>query len=100
MRKIELKQIEKLDYRELLKALVTAPAARNGSMSLDEMRRAVKILDALDRAGDTLLLEDADWVFVKDRVANAQYVRADSKIVDFADHVINAVKTEVVEVGV
>lgn len=98
MRKIELKTVDKFDYKQMLKLIVSSPTrGGSGSLNLDEVRRAVKILDLLEAANGVLLLEETDWAFVKDRVTNASYTVADRRIVDFADAVLLAATVSVTE---
>lgn len=90
MKKIELKKVDDFDYRAMLKALLATPLPGSRGLSLEDVRRAVKLLEALERADDVLLLEEADWSYVKARVSGAAYTVADARIVQFADDILSA----------
>lgn len=97
MRKIDLKNLDGFEYKLLLKNIIASPGERSNGLRLDDVRKAVKILDKLEAADDHLLLEEADWQFVKSRVEGASYVVADKRIVEFADDVIRAPEVSVAE---
>lgn len=97
MRKISLKKVDGLDYKTLLKSILAAPKDQSAGLQLDEIRKAVKILDTIDAADDAVMLEDSDWQYVRDRVKGASYVVADKRIVDFADTVIGAPEVAIQE---
>lgn len=97
MRKIALPSHEGFDAKALLRAIVASPTRRDTGLSLEDVRRAVKILEILDKGTETILLEDADWQFVRAKVESASYLVADRRVVDFADSVIKAVQIDVTE---
>ncbi len=97
MRKIVLKTMPDFDYKSLLRSIIATPGPRDGGMALDQVRKAVKILDRLEAADGHLLLEEADWQFMKTRVEGASYTLADKRIVEFADDVIQAPEVNVAE---
>lgn len=97
MRKIELKTDNGLVYRDLLKSIATAPMGGRQGLQLSEVRDAMKVADKLDAANGSLLLEEDEWRFLRDRVEAAPYTAADQRILDFADSVLNAPTIEVQE---
>lgn len=97
MRKIELKNINGFDYKQVLSGIISSPQDRNAGMHLDEIRRAIKILDLIEASDGVLVLEETDWKYVQDRVKSAPYVIADKRIIEFADTVIGATEIKVQE---
>lgn len=96
MRKVVIKDIEGIDMKSVLKTLVSLPP-KGGSMNLEDVRRGVKLLDMLDAAKDVVLLEDADWRFLRAKVEGAPYSVADKRILEIADAVIGAPEIGVTE---
>lgn len=101
MKLVELKIIEKfddngkpdnLDYREFLIQIVRTPLDPARGMSVDDMRKSVRVMDILEDAvsGSTIEMEDADHEFMRQRVEGARYMRADKAIVTFVDDIIHA----------
>lgn len=97
MRKIELKDGDGLNYAELLKTILASPPADGRGLRLPEIREALKVMDKIDAAQGSVLLEDDEWRFVRDRVESAPYSAADKRILAFADAVLNAPNVEVTE---
>jgi hypothetical protein len=59
-------------------------------ISVDEMRRRVRILDALEKADDTLLLEDADHAILKAAVEAFPFNVADAGLLRIVDDILEA----------
>ncbi len=78
----------------VIKQIISVADPQTG-MGLDEMRRGIKILDAIDAAvakGDTgaLVLEDAQWEFLCAKVRAFRWGVADLRFVELADSILNA----------
>ena len=97
MKTIELKQLKKddfkLGYREQLLACVRAPLAGERGMDVEEMRKSIRIIEALEKTkpGDWLDLEDADYEHLKQKVAAMRWNFAHQLIVQFVDDVNAAI---------
>lgn len=97
MRKIVLKNEDGFDYKTILRGLLSVPSRKEDGLSLEEVRRSVKLLDKLDSAEHSILLEESDWSFVKGKVSGARYTLADKRIVEFADAILCAQEVSVSE---
>ena len=86
MRVIPLKKIENFDYRDILR-LIVGSAQAAPSMNIEQVRRSVAILDALDSAEEELRLDERDWQYVCQRVKDAQWQVATKEIIGFVDAV-------------
>ena len=76
-----------VDYRAVLRDAVRRPLNPQAGMQIDEMRRSIRVLDALDAANGTLELEDADWDHLKEKVQAMPWAVADRRIIDLVDAV-------------
>lgn len=95
MKKILLKNIETeptLNYRESLKAIVQSPVAPQAGVTIDEMRKSVRILNILEDAKDNedISLEDADYDLLKQKVEKFPYSSSSKTLLDFIDSILNA----------
>ena len=81
----------RVDYRNLIEGAVRVPLDRQMGATIEEMRKGVRILDALDQARDDVLaLEDADWEFLKQKVDKLPWAGTDRRFVQFYDDVMGA----------
>lgn len=87
MKQIPLKTLDDIDYRELIVQVVRVPLDRQQGATIDEMRRGIRVLDALDRADGTLELEDADWEHLRDKVRHFPWGMVDRRLLEFCDDV-------------
>ena len=69
----------------VLSAIVTSGGTQG--LSLEEMRRAMRVADALAAAAgsDRVLLEDADWAYLCDRLKGHRFGVADAALVAMVD---------------
>lgn len=78
------------DFKALLKTVIGA-APEGGSLTIDEVRTSIKVLDVLDKIdGGEITLEDADHAAVKKRVSAIKWKVATPDVVAFFDAVANA----------
>jgi hypothetical protein len=97
MKQIQLKTVDmeiqgvnrQLSYKGELQTIFRSPADMTKGANVEEMRRSIRILDALDKSTDVLELEDADYDYLKSRVPNARFGLVDPAIVQFIDDVTN-----------
>jgi len=81
----------RVDYRNLIEGAVRVPLDRQMGATIEEMRKGVRILDALDQARDDVLaLEDADWEFLKTKVDKLPWAGTDRRFVQFYDDIMQA----------
>jgi len=88
MRKIELKEREKFNDKELL----TTVCENHGEqgITIGEMRVLVKVLDKLQVANGELLLEDAEWTALHNRFNNFKFAIASYDLTELADSIEHA----------
>jgi hypothetical protein len=92
---IELKIVERAagepwDYREVIKNVINGVDPREG-LSVDEMRKRLRVVDALEACdGPVLELEDADYELLARKVREMKWIVVDRVIVDFCDDIANA----------
>ncbi|HVB67980.1 MAG TPA: hypothetical protein VNE67_09015 [Acetobacteraceae bacterium] len=83
----------RLDYADLIEGIV-GQAQDNQRLNIAEVRRAVIVLDALARArgnaGAEVLLEEADWGYLKVRVEAHRWPIAHRAIVRFVEDIAAA----------
>jgi hypothetical protein len=78
-----------VDYRQLVMAALRSPLDRQAGATIDEMRKSIRVMDALDAAsGDVLALEDADWETLKEKVNKMPWAMVDRRILTFCDAVL------------
>jgi hypothetical protein len=93
MRRIELKALgpePMVRYAEVLAEVVRRPLNLQQGIQIEEMRKSIRLLDAIDAANGTLELEDADHQFLKQKLDNMGWNVADRRIVQLIDDVSNA----------
>lgn len=84
-------EANRVDYRNIIENAVRIPLDRQSGATVDEMRKGIRILDALDEAQqDVLALEDADWEFLKNKVEKFPWAQTDRRFIRFYDDVMQA----------
>lgn len=76
---------QEMTYKELVKMCVNNPLKEG--FTADDMRKRQRVLDALDLAGDSLLLEDADSDLLKHCVAEMRWTLVNKDLLEFCDSV-------------
>ncbi|HYW86939.1 MAG TPA: hypothetical protein VFB50_04170 [Chloroflexota bacterium] len=80
-----------VDYRTLVEAALRVPLDRQNGATIAEMRKSMRVLDALDCSENGILeLEDADWQVLKDKVEKMPWAMVDRRILEFCDDVMEA----------
>jgi len=82
----------RLDYRVLIEQVIRVPLDRQQGATIDEMRKSIRVLDALDKAdpGGVLELEDADWEHLRTKTERMPWAMVDRRFVKFYDDVVGA----------
>ena len=81
-------QTAKLNYKKQIASILENPPDR---VSIDEMRRSIRVLDALEKVEDVLVLEDADFEHLKKVVLAAKWPMVNKVILTFTEDVTNPV---------
>lgn len=107
MRRVELRTIDlpqpigappgtppiRFDYAEVISGLLRQ--AGQGGMPLDQLRATLGVIGEVEAAvaagRDHLLLEEAGWALLRDRVLQEKWLLVDQGVVDFCDHISSAV---------
>ena len=99
MKIIELKvlgekdKVGYVDYKALIKTIVQIPSDPRQGLNIDEVKKSVRVLDALEEAKDKLTLEDADYNLLRTKVNAFKFSYAHKNIVTFADDITGAKKS-------
>lgn len=94
MKTIELKTVKfqaygnesTLDYKALLQAILESPLDPAKGTSIGEIRKSVRVLDAIENMEETLQLEDADFDYMLERIRNAKFTSNNKVFIDFVDY--------------
>jgi hypothetical protein len=83
MKTFELKQGDK----DLLKVICEQSPE---GVTIADVRRAIKLIDAIDAADNVLSLEDADHLYLRVKFEGMKFVKADRGILDLFDRIATA----------
>lgn len=87
MKTLKLKTVGQFDYKTQLSAILkSAPA---DGLTVDGVRQAVKAIDVLEKAKDTVDFEDSVAEYVKKRVEESKFTIASKELVEFLDDITN-----------
>ena len=81
-----------VNYREVIKNIACTPLDRNRGSTREENFKAFRILDALRVAEnlDKLILEDADYTFLKQKVDKFPFAYSHEVLKEFYEDIDNA----------
>jgi len=82
-----------LEWAEIIRQVIRKPADPTKGIEIDEMRKSIRVLDALGKSNGVLELEDADWEHLKVKTLAMQWGIVDGRIVRFVDEVLEATET-------
>jgi hypothetical protein len=77
-------------YAQVLREVLRRPADPQKGADIAEMRKSLRVLDALDSANGTLQLEDADYDHLKTKLLAMPWNIIDRRIVVLVDDVTSA----------
>lgn len=89
MKIVTLTDCKQIKASDLIRTIVQRTDAQSG-ISIDQMRKRMRILDALDGSKGTMSLEDADYELLLDLLRRFPFGVADKEIVTIADAIENA----------
>ena len=79
-----------VDYRQVIIAVVRRPLDPQRGVDIEEMRRGIRILDAVDAARGTVLeLDDADWEHLLQKLNVMPWALVDRRVMQFIDDMTN-----------
>jgi len=80
-----------LDWRDISRQVIRRPLDMQKGADVDEMRKGIRLLDAIDAAeGDWLALEDADWEHLKEKVLKFAWGVVARPALRYIDDVVGA----------
>jgi hypothetical protein len=79
-----------LSWSEAIRQVLRRPLDAQKGADIDELRRSIRVLDALEASDGTLELEDADWEHLCQKVRAMQWAFVDRRIVQLIDSVLEA----------
>lgn len=79
----------RISYRAQLREILRVPTDPRGA-DLEEVRRSLRVLDALDKESIVLELEDADFEYMAKRVRGARWQVIDPFVLAFIEDVTHA----------
>lgn len=95
MKTIELKRMEDadfiLDWKIQMLALMRRPLSNEQGMDIEEVRKSIRVIEALEKANGWVKLEDADYEHLKRKVVGARWAIAHPFVIQLVDDVNNAV---------
>ncbi len=86
-------QLGELSWAEILRQVVRRPLDPSKGADIEELRRGIRLLDALDKEPEVLELEDADWDHLRDKVQAFSWGIVDRRVLNFVDDVLGATET-------
>ena len=90
MKKIPMKTLGDLAYRDVLREVVRRPLDPRNGADIKEMRESIRVLDAIEAADGTLELEDADYDVLKAKINAMRWNVVDVRLVALIDEVLGA----------
>jgi hypothetical protein len=97
MKTIELKTVEmptddgktiNLSYRMQLYEIMRTPPEGKGA-DYDDIRRSLRIMDLLDKPGEAITLDEADFEYMKKRVLAIRWPMINKAVAQFIEDVTN-----------
>lgn len=80
-----------LSYDEAIKQIIRKPMDASKGAEIEEIRKGIRVLDALDKAENGVLtLEDSDWEHLKAKTEAMQWAFVDRRIARLVDDILNA----------
>ena len=80
-----------LSYSEAIRQIIRRPLDQQKGADIEEIRKGIRILDALDSPKDNILeLEDADWNHLVEKTNAMQWAFVDKRILALIDTILNA----------
>jgi hypothetical protein len=86
-------QVGELNYKTQIASILGSPSNPQAGADYEEVRRSIRLLDLLDKVGDgdpkppCLVLEDADFEYLKARIKGARYLVINRQVLDFIEDV-------------
>lgn len=81
-----------LIWEEAIKQIIRRPQDPTKGAEVEEIRKGIRVFDAIDKVGDNhvLELEDADYDHLKAKTMAMQWAFVDKRILTLIDDILNA----------
>jgi hypothetical protein len=79
-----------LDWKEAIKQVIRRPKDPQKGAEIEEIRKGIRVLDAIEKADPVLELEDSDWEHLREKVQVMQWAFIDKRIMTFVDDILTA----------
>ena len=76
-----------LEYRALILQIMRNPIDIQHGADIEEIRKSIRVIDAVEAADGVCKLEDTDYAFMVKKIRGARFMSASQAIVDFVDEV-------------
>ena len=83
-------ETSRLDWAEVIRQIIRRPLNPQQGADIEEMRKGIRVLDALEAADQVLELEDADWEHLKQKTEAMQWAFVDRRIIAFVEDISSA----------
>jgi len=77
-------------YADVLREIIRRPSDPQKGADIAEMRRSIRLLDALEASNGELRLEDADYELLKAKTLAMPWNLIDRRIIELVDDVTDA----------
>jgi hypothetical protein len=78
-------ELKEFSYKEMIQVILESPSDPTKGLSIDEVRKSIRILDVLEKSGDVLQVEDADFSHLLSKVRATKFSTANKVFVDFVE---------------
>ena len=82
---LKLNEEKFVKYSDLLVSVINKPIKE--SLSINDMRRDLRVLDSIEKGLEMIELEDTDIAYVKDEVKKSSWAIRHPDILAFADYI-------------
>ena len=72
-------------YKDMLHGVMEQPMNAEKGAGIDEVRKSVRVLEQLDKSEDVLVLEDADYDHMMNKVKLIRFTSANQVVIDFVE---------------
>jgi len=83
-------QANLLEWKEAIKQIIRRPQDPQKGAEVEEIRKGIRVLDAVEKANPVLELEDADYDHLKTKTQAMQWAFVDRRILTLVDDILNA----------
>ena len=80
-------QVGELNYKTQIASILSTPSNPQAGADYAEVRKSIRLLDILEKANGTLVIEDADHQYLAARVKGARYLIINREVLDFIEDV-------------